>query len=84
MPGLYKECRGIWLDEFVNHWITPEIIEEHLKNNKLVCIVSPELHGRNNLQEWTNYKNLITNQFSENLILCTDKPEDAKKYFYED
>lgn len=84
MPSLYKECRGVWLDEFVNHWITPEIIEEHLKINKLVCIVSPELHGRNNIQEWANYKNFITNQFSENLILCTDNPEDAKKYFYED
>lgn len=84
MPSLYKECRGVWLDEFVNHWITPEIIEEHLKKNKLVCIVSPELHGRNNIQEWANYKNFITNQFSENLILCTDNPEDAKKYFYED
>lgn len=83
-PSLYKECRGVWLDEFVNHWITPEIIEEHLKKNKLVCIVSPELHGRNNIQEWANYKNFITNQFSENLILCTDNPEDAKKYFYED
>jgi len=84
MPSLYKECKGVWLDEFVNHWITPEIIEEHLKINKLVCIVSPELHGRNNIQEWANYKNFITNQFSENLILCTDNPEDAKKYFYED
>lgn len=84
MPSLYKECKGVWLDEFVNHWITPEIIDEHLKINKLVCIVSPELHGRNNIQEWANYKNFITNQFSENLILCTDNPEDAKKYFYED
>lgn len=84
MPSLYKECRGVWLDEFVNHWITPEIIKDHLKINKLVCIVSPELHGRNNIQEWANYKNFITNQFSENLILCTDNPEDAKKYFYED
>lgn len=84
IPSLYKECRGVWLDEFVNHWITPEIIEEHFKKNKFVCIVSPELHGRNNIQEWANYKNFITNQFSENLILCTDNPEDAKKYFYED
>lgn len=84
MPSLYKNCRGVWLDEFVNHWITSEIIEDHLKNDKLVCIVSPELHGRNNIQEWLNYKNFITNQFSDNLILCTDKPEDAKKYFYED
>ena len=81
MPSLYKECRGVWLDEFTNHWITPEIIEDHLKINKLVCIVSPELHGRNNIQEWLNYKNFITNQFSDNLILCTDNPEDAKKYF---
>ena len=84
MPSLYKECKGVWLDEFTNHWITPEIIKNHLEINKLVCIVSPELHGRNNIQEWLNYKNFITNQFSDNLILCTDNPEDAKKYFYED
>ena len=50
----------------------------------MVCIVSPELHGRNNTREWANYKNFITNQFSDNLILCTDNPEEAKKYFYED
>ena len=83
-PSLYNQCSGILLDEFVNHWITPDILENHLKKNKLVCIVSPELHGRSNLKEWEQYKNFITNQFSDNLILCTDKPEEAKKYFYED
>lgn len=83
-PILYKECNGVWLDEFLTHWITSEIIEDHLKKNKVVCIVSPELHGRNNTREWANYKNFITNQFSDNLILCTDNPEEAKKYFYED
>ena len=83
IPSLYKESNGVWLDEFVSHWVTSKIIIGHFRKSKVVCIVSPELHGRSNIQEWANYKNFINKNNSDNLILCTDNPEDAKKYFYE-
>lgn len=83
IPSLYEECNGVWLDEFNSHWITSELIEEHLNIGKKVCIVSPELHGRNNKKEWYNYKHFLNNQYIDNLILCTDNPEEAKIYFYE-
>jgi hypothetical protein len=83
IPALYEESKGIWMDEFNSHWITSKIILDHLKNNKFVCVVSPELHKRNNTQEWINYKKIINNPLSKNLVLCTDNPEVAKKYFYE-
>ena len=82
-PSLYKDCKGVWLDEFFEHWITSEIIEGHLKNNKDVCIVSPELHGRNKNEEWADYKKFINKYSSQSLTLCTDTPEEALKYFYE-
>ncbi|RDC54237.1 hypothetical protein DU508_22375 [Pedobacter chinensis] len=81
-PAYYDESVGVWLDEFKSHWISTEVIADHLKNNKKVCIVSPELHKRKYHEEWSDYKkmsNLITNQ--NNLMICTDKPEEARAYF---
>ncbi len=83
IPALYEESKGVWLDEFNSHWITSKIIIDHILNNKIVCIVSPELHKRRNVQEWVDYKIITNNPLSENLLLCTDNPEIAKKYFYE-
>lgn len=80
-PYLYKEAKGIWLDEFHEHWIDEKIIQQHLAAKKKICIVSPELHKRNYKDEWEHYK-YITYKFGlENLMLCTDFPADAKTFF---
>lgn len=49
----------------MNFRITKEVIEKHIKNNKQICIVSPDLHKR----EWQHYKII------DNLMICTDYPE---------
>lgn len=82
-PSYYDEACGIWLDEFKNHWITKEVIAKHIKNDKKVCIVSPDLHKREYKKEWQDYKNIEENLGIDNLIICTDFPEEAKEFFDE-
>jgi len=78
---LYKEAGGIWLDEFHQHWINEKTIQQHFVEKKKVCIVSPELHGRNYKEEWDHYKHITYKFGLENLMLCTDYPEEAKTFF---
>jgi glycerophosphoryl diester phosphodiesterase len=80
-PYLYKEANGIWLDEFHHHWIDEKIIQQHLTEKKKVCIVSPELHKRNYKEEWEHYKHITYKFGLENLMLCTDYPDEAKTFF---
>ncbi|WP_256011169.1 hypothetical protein [Desertivirga xinjiangensis] len=76
----YGSIKGIWLDSFVHTWYTKGILTEHLKNSKQICIVSAELHRRDHLQQWNELLN-IGIQEMENVILCTDLPEQASLYF---
>lgn len=82
-PSFYNESTGIWLDEFQGHWITKGVIESHLKNNKQICIVSPDLHKREYKAEWEHYKLIEKELGINNLMLCTDYPEIAKEFFSE-
>jgi len=82
-PSFYNEAKGIWLDEFHGHWINQDIIKLHIKNNKKICIVSPDLHHRDFFIEWNDYKNIIKSISPEHITLCTDFPDKAKNYFYE-
>lgn len=85
IPSFYDEACGIWLDEFQGHWITKEVIEKHIKNNKQICIVSPDLHKREYKKEWQHYKEIEIEIEKElgikNLMICTDYPEEAKEFF---
>lgn len=83
IPSFYDESCGIWLDEFQGHWITKEVIEKHIKNNKQICIVSPDLHKREYKKEWQHYKEIEEELGIDNLMICTDYPEDAKEFFNE-
>jgi hypothetical protein len=80
-PYLYKEAKGVWLDEFHEHWIDEKIILQHLAENKKVCIVSPELHKRSYKEEWDHYKHITYKFGLEKLMLCTDYPDKAKTFF---
>lgn len=82
-PSFYNEAEGVWLDEFNSHWITDEVIKKHLMAEKKICIVSPELHGRSYNEEWRMYKKIEQELKPEAMMLCTDFPEKAKKYFNE-
>jgi glycerophosphoryl diester phosphodiesterase len=79
-PVFYDKCKGVWLDAFEGIWYESKLILEHLKNNKQVALVSPELHKRDTSDLW---KMLKSNNIhlEKDLILCTDHPEEAFNYF---
>jgi hypothetical protein len=83
VPSFYDEACGVWLDEFQGHWIDKETIEKHVKNNKQICIVSPDLHKREYKKEWQHYKKIEKELGINNLMICTDFPEEAKEFFDE-
>jgi hypothetical protein len=79
-PVLYDAAAGVWLDSFGPDWLTPNVLENHLKLGKSVCIVSPELHGRDYLQFWTSL--LEWDVISEPAVMiCTDHPYEAREFF---
>lgn len=70
---------GVWLDSFYGEWYDNSVIESLLANGKRVCIVSPELHKRPQTSLWERIKPLAG---EEALMLCTDYPEEATRYFF--
>jgi len=84
--SFYSNILGVWMDEFEGHWINEYKLKGHLENGKLVCIVSPDLHKRNHLEEWADYKKIESQNlnYQENIWICTDFPEEARTFFYED
>lgn len=74
--SLLERCDGIWLDSFDNEWYTDEDLQQILKNHN-VCIVSSELHGREKNELWSRLRKFRS---QNNLTLCTDYPEDFKKF----
>ena len=84
-PAYYEYAKGVWIDEFEDHWVTEDIINGHLVAGKEVCLVSPELHSRSKSAIWKHYKEISRNlQGTANLMICTDSPEDAQRMFNED
>jgi len=80
LPAFIEECQGIWLDAFESIWYDDKVLLNHLQNGKQVAIVSPELHKRSHLELW---EYLRSNNYHEldNVVLCTDLPEDATEFF---
>ena len=76
----YDKISGIWLDCFDSIWYDKNLIESHLKNNKNVCIVSSDLHGRNYLEHWDVLKSWNIHKM-KNIFLCTDFPKKANSFF---
>lgn len=69
---LYEESQGLWLDSFLSYnWITADIINQYL--DKIVVLVSPELHRENPESMWQ----ILTTQIikNDNFLICTDYPE---------
>lgn len=80
-PPYYDLAQGVWLDEFTGHWITDEVILHHMTHRKALCIVSPDLHKRDNTAEWQHYKQLENRIGKDQILLCTDFPEKAREFF---
>lgn len=80
-PVLYNKSSGIWLDGFEGEWWDRALIERHLDAGKKVCLVSPELHGRDPRAAWdmVAHPNLVDHPA---FMICTDRPEDARSRFH--
>ncbi len=77
MP-FYKESSTVWIDYFKSDGLTIQKVRETLHDKKIACVVSPELHQRSYQNMWSQ---LTAYKDEPNLYLCTDKPDEAKKYF---
>ena len=79
---LYEKATGVWMDSFYNDaWMTLDGIRDHLHSGKSTCLVSPELHGRSPHAFWQMLKESGI-AGSDQVALCTDKPFEAREYFY--
>lgn len=70
-PVLLGDAAGIWMDEWESAWISKDIINQFLNKNKIVAVISPEIHKRDEMVMW----NFIRSIHSDRLLLCTDKPD---------
>lgn len=79
-PQLYAQAHGVWMDAFQDDsWITDEAVRRHLDAGKSVCLVSPELHGRDHCAFWERL--LVDSLINHpNLMICTDIPEQAREF----
>lgn len=77
---LLQQAKGIWLDAFTSVWYDSNFVESLLTKQKKIAIVSCELHGRSETGLWEMIKS--NNWYkNENIMLCTDFPDKAIKYF---
>jgi hypothetical protein len=70
---LYDQAQGVWLDAFEGLWFSAKDIAAMLAEGKQVCVVSPELHGRDPLPLWSMLKR--AGLYDSALMVCTDIPE---------
>ena len=79
-PAIYGQAAGVWLDAFQEDWWDLNVISRHLEKNKKVAVVSPELHGRAHTEVWAMLRSSSLGR-SDDIILCTDYPEEAREFF---
>lgn len=78
-PPWADRCAGIWLDAFEETWFDAATISNATARSA-VCIVSPELHGRDYRATWALLRSLA-DDVAARVSLCTDLPEAAKEFF---
>ena len=77
---LLDRAAGVWLDNFTGEYPQVAQAKKLLTNGHRVCIVSPELHGRDHLALWDEIA--IAKLHKDPLFeLCTDFPLDAYNCF---
>lgn len=81
-PNMFEQAAGVWLDGFYNtDWINEDLLRGYINDGKEICLVSPELHGRNYKDFWAKIKNFGLDLSS--VMLCTDWPDEAGCFFSE-
>ncbi len=76
---LIEQVAGTWLDGFSSEWYNNSTIQQLMLYNKEVCIVSSELHNRKHESQWHNLYEIVDE--NQQLMLCTDLPEEAQAFF---
>lgn len=80
IPVMYDKAAGVWIDGFWRtDWIKEDLLNQFIRDGKEVCLVSPELHKREYRKFWEFLKYLDVN--FEQVMLCTDYPNEARDYF---
>jgi glycerophosphoryl diester phosphodiesterase len=79
-PALYDRSCGVWLDDFYGGFVTEARIASHLAAGKQVAVVSPELHGRDHVAAWDEWRRWSV-WGSPDVHLCTDHPTQAEEAF---
>lgn len=82
-PVLLEKAEGIWLDSFYSEWFEEKDVADFLNAGKKVCIVSADLHKRDIREQWNKIKNFSIIE-SDSIMLCTNIPEEAVKFFRSD
>ncbi|MDJ0557324.1 MAG: hypothetical protein QNJ68_23325 [Microcoleaceae cyanobacterium MO_207.B10] len=82
-PALYEQAEGVWLDCFQSDWWNIKDVEKHLQQDKLIALVSPELHKREYQNVWEIWRKIELEFATDNLMLCTDFPAAAQEFFNE-
>jgi hypothetical protein len=77
-PAWIEQSNGIWLDSFSETSEINPTAALLVAAGKKVCVVSPELHGRDPIPYW---ESMLQLKDCSNLMLCTDKPVEAAKFF---
>jgi len=77
-PILIEQAVGIWYDCFYDNNISYDKLNQFIDMKKNICIVSAELHNRDNKEQWKKIHEY--SRFKE-LMICTDLPQEAKEYF---
>ena len=78
---------GVWLDFFEGPWVDPQLVVEQIWRGRKVAVVSSELHGLPYESGWAALKAALTASglpaglIAENLMLCTDHPDEASSFF---
>lgn len=80
VPALVDRAAGVWLDGFAGEWWTPETVADWTRRGKSVCVVSPELHGREYRPAWETLHRASIPPPGR-VLLCTDRPEEAADCF---
>ena len=75
---LLERAAGVWLDGFHGEWWDAALLRRLLGAGKRVCMVSPELHGREPGTAWGRLAPLAD---APGLMICTDLPEQARDVF---
>ncbi|MBI5333751.1 MAG: phosphodiesterase [Burkholderiales bacterium] len=74
-PAYLERCSGIWLDALETEWLDEEKLRRIAAIGKPICMVSPELHGRDPGPAWSMLRSFSGESL---LTLCTDLPREAE------